>query len=230
MRDATDQARLIRYARGGHLDGVILLSLHGADPLPSLLQSAGIPVVLGGRPLRPVPDLTTIDVDNDMGARLAVEHLISCGRRRIAHLAGAQDMCAGIDRLAGYRRAVESAGLAPTFVAHADFGEPTATRATEELLRHAPQLDALYAASDIMAAAAMAVLRAAGRRVPDDVAVIGNDDLDIAKHTVPPLTTVRQPVDQVAAALVAALAARITGRDGPETAVFAPELVIRGSS
>lgn len=230
VRDSADHDRLLRYARGGHLDGVILLSVHGADPLPGILQSAGVPTVMGGRLLHPVSGVSCVDVDNVAGARIAVEHLVERGRRRIGTIAGAQDMCSGIDRLAGYRSAIEAAGLGPGIVSYGDFGEDSAIDAAEEILRNAPDLDALYVASDVMASATLRVLRRTGRRVPEDVAVVGNDDLGIAKHTVPSLTTIRQPIEQVAATLVAHIVAKVAGEPVPDSTVYPPDLVIRESS
>jgi DNA-binding LacI/PurR family transcriptional regulator len=225
-----DYARLLRYAKGGHVDGVVLISLHGADPLPELLHYAGIPVVVGGRPPRPGPGLTYVDVDNVAGARLAVAHLAGRGRRLIATIAGSQDMCSGVDRLTGYREAVEAAGQPRPLVGYGEFNRDIAEKAMLELLERAPDLDAVYAASDIMAARAVRVLQRAGRRVPEDVAVVGNDDLGIAQHTDPPLSTVRQPVPEMARTLVERLVSKVDGAEVPEVTVLPTELVIRMSS
>lgn len=232
LQAKADQLRLVRYARGGHVDGIIVLSERASDPLPETLHSAGVPVVLGGRPLAPVPGLPYVDVDNVAGARSAVEHLVGLGRKVIATIAGPQDMCAGIDRLVGYRQAMEAAGLPSSrYIAYAeDFEEACAERAMIELLDRVPELDAVYAACDTMAAAALRVLARTGRRVPDDVAVVGNDDLGVAAHTEPPLTTVRQPVDEMAKALVRTALARASGDDVPDRQVLSTTLVVRRSA
>jgi DNA-binding LacI/PurR family transcriptional regulator len=100
-----DHARIERYVAGGHVDGVMLVSLHGTDPLPGSLARLGLPVVCGGRPLSRVA-LPYTDCDNRGGAEAAVRHLIGLGRRRVATIAGPPDMNAGIDRLSGYRAAL----------------------------------------------------------------------------------------------------------------------------
>jgi DNA-binding LacI/PurR family transcriptional regulator len=225
-----DYTRLLRYAKGGHVDGVILVSLHGADPLPELMHFAGIPVVVGGRPPRPRPGLTYVDVDNVAAARSAVEHLAARGRRRIATLAGSQDMCSGIDRLTGYREAIAAAGQARALVGYGEFNRDTAEKALLGLLDDAPDLDAVYAASDVMAARAVRLLQRRGRRVPDDVAVVGNDDLGIAQHTDPPLSTVRQPVAGMARCLVERILSKVDGVEVPDVTVLPTEFVTRMSS
>ncbi|UGQ13744.1 LacI family transcriptional regulator [Yinghuangia sp. ASG 101] len=192
VRTDADQQRLERYLRGGHVDGALLVSLHGDADLPNRLVRAGIPVVVGGRPLGGEAGITYVDADNVGGARLATAYLHGLGRRRVATIAGPADMCAGIDRLTGYLAAVEGEPL----VAHGDFTRGSGATAMRELLDAAPDLDAVFAASDLMAAAAVTVLRASGRRVPDDVAVVGFDDVEAAHWSDPPLTTVHQPVHE----------------------------------
>lgn len=230
IHDETDRDRLLRYARGGHVDGVILVCLHGADPFPALLRDTGIPVVLGGRPLRPIPGIPYVDVDNVGGAVDATRHLIEHGRERIATIAGLQDMCSGIDRLTGFRKAMTKAGRSPNLVAYGDFSEERAEEAMLELLDRQPDLDAVYAASDPMAAGALRAIRRTGRRVPDDIAIIGDGDYPIASHTEPPLTTMRQPVNQMATHLTSALLAVIAGETNNSPRILPAELIIRGSS
>lgn len=230
MYDETDRDRLLRYARGGHVDGVILISLHGADPFPALLRDTGIPVVLGGRPLRPTPGIPYVDVDNVGGAADATRHLIEQRRERIATIAGLQDMCSGIDRLTGFRKAMTEAGRSSQLVVYGDFSEERAEEAMLELLDRQPDLDAVYAASDPMAAAALRVIRRTGRRVPDDIAIIGHGDDPVARHTEPPLTTIRQPVNQMATHLTSALLAILAEETDSSPRILPAELVIRGSS
>src|SRR5689334_5593925 len=109
---AASHDRVERYAMAGHVDGVMFASMHGADPLPGSLARLGIPVVCSGRPMTPtVSEVPYVDVDHVGGVEAAVRHLLGLGRRRIATIAGPQDMIAGIDRLAGYTSAVAAAGL-----------------------------------------------------------------------------------------------------------------------
>ncbi|SCG75002.1 LacI family DNA-binding transcriptional regulator [Micromonospora humi] len=220
--------RVERYTTGRHVDGVLFASLHGEDPLPGRLARLGIPVVCSGRPLDGA-EVPYVDVDHTGGVTTAVQHLIAAGRRRIATIAGPQDMVAGIERLIGYRTALTGAGL-PELVAYGDFTRESGTAAIRELLAADPELDAVFAASDLMAHAALRALREAGRRVPEDVAVIGFDDIETAAYTEPPLTTVRQPIVELGRAMTRQLL-RITAGEHVEQALMLPtELVLRDSA
>ncbi|GAA2195864.1 LacI family DNA-binding transcriptional regulator [Micromonospora lupini] len=220
--------RVERYTTGRHVDGVLFASLHGADPLPGTLARLGIPVVVSGRPLGDAP-VPYVDVDHVGGVTAAVRHLIDGGRRRIATIAGPQDMVAGIERLIGYRETVAAAGL-PELIAVGDFTRESGAAAMDRLLTDHPDLDGVFAASDLMAHAALRTLRAAGRRVPEDVAVIGFDDIETAAYTEPPLTTVRQPIVELGRRMTQQLL-RLAAGETIEPAVMLPtELVFRASA
>ena len=228
-----DEARVARYLAAGHVDGALLVSLHGADPLPGLLVERHVPVVVGGRPPRDQPAVSYVDVDNRTGALTAVGHLAECDRTRIATITGTLDMPPGRDRREGYRRALEAAGLPMDRLLEepGDFSQESGMRGMRALLERRPHLDAVFAASDLMAAGALLALREAGRRVPEDVAVVGYEDSPIAASTLPPLSSVRQPTEEMgremARLLLAALA---SGRHVPRQVVLATELVVRESS
>jgi DNA-binding LacI/PurR family transcriptional regulator len=223
----------------------MLLSLHDADPLPGLLEQRGLPVVLGGRPARmltpgthgmpgtPGAGVAFVDADNEGGARLAVGHLLDRNRRRIAAIAGPQDMAVGVARLRGYRaamRAIQNGSpVSDRLVAYGDFSEASGAAAMERLLHLTPDLDAVFAASDPMAAGALRVLHAHGRRVPADVAVVGFDDSAVARQTQPPLTTVHQAVEGMGREMVRLLLARIGGGPAHST-VLDTHLVVREST
>ena len=217
-----------RYLQSGHVDGVLLLGSHGQHPLAVSLPAAGMPVTLVGRPMC-LTRAAYVDVDNRGGGRLAVEHLVGRGRRTIATIAGRQDMAVGADRLAGYRESMDAAGLAPT-VAYGDFTHASGVHAMWRLLDQRPGLDAVFVASDIMAAGALHALRRANRRVPDDVAVIGFDDLPLAQHTQPPLTTIRQPLERVGAVAASRLLAQLDGNGTDSDPVLPTTLVSRASA
>jgi DNA-binding LacI/PurR family transcriptional regulator len=224
--------RMGRYLSAGHLDGVLLVSLHGNDPLPAWLAARGIPVVVGGRPPRGAP-VSFVDVDNREGARGAVGHLVAIGRRRIATIGGPADMPAGVDRLAGYREAIVEAGLTPQpeLEAVADFTHEGGAAAMTRLLAVRPDLDAVFAASDLMAAGALAVLSAAGRQVPRDVAVVGYDDSPVATTATPPLTSVRQPIEEMGREMARLLVDAINGAaEAPRRTVLSTELIRRAST
>lgn len=215
-----------------HVDGVLLLSVHGDDPLATHLEERGLPTVLGGRPAGVEP-VSYVEIDNETGAERAVEHLVATGRRRIATITGPADMAAGVGRLEGYRRALAAAGLRPDPVleAQGDFSEWSGGPATEALLERCPDLDAIFAASDPMAYAALRVLAARGVRVPDDVAVVGFDDAPSSRHTSPSLTTVHQPVDEMGREMVRLLVARIENRPVADLRVTLPtRLIVRESA
>ncbi|MCP2335951.1 LacI family DNA-binding transcriptional regulator [Actinomadura rupiterrae] len=228
-RSPAEYARLEGYLTAQHVDGVLLTSLHAADPLPGRLEASGVPTVLGGRPPGVEP-VSYVDVDNRSGARLAVEHLVGRGRRRIATIAGPQDMGVGIDRLTGYRTALAEAGL-PELVAYGDFSEASGIAAAEELLALDPELDAIFAADDPMALGAVRVLRRHGRDVPGDVAVVGFEDSPSAALSDPPLSTVHQSAEEMGREMTRLLLARINGEPLAEPVVILPpHLVVRASS
>jgi DNA-binding LacI/PurR family transcriptional regulator len=227
-----ERRRLGQFLAAHRVDGVLLASVHGADPLPGLLERLGIPAVLGGR--RTADETVPyVDSDNAGGARLATEHLIAAGRRTIATLTGPLDMYVARCRLDGYRQALAGAGRRPdpALIAHADFTEQGGRRAMAALLARRPRVDAVFAASDVLAAGARAVLREHGRRVPEDVALIGFDDSPLARHMEPPLTSVRQPIEEMGRAMVRALLARMSRPDAaPSRLVLPTELVVRSST
>jgi DNA-binding LacI/PurR family transcriptional regulator len=228
---AASHDRVERYAMSGHVDGVMFASMHGADPLPGTLFRLGIPVVCSGRPMNPPPTpIPYVDVDHIGGVIMAVEHLIRMGRRRIATIAGPQDMIAGVDRLKGYRMALDAAGL-PAHSAIGDFTRESGIRALDQLLADDPNLDAVFAASDMMAHGALQALKATGRTVPGDVAVIGFDGFEIGRYSEPPLTTIRQPAMEMGRTMARQMLALVNDEpDVPPAVVLPTELVIRASA
>ena len=226
-----DEERVGRYLAAGHVDGALLVSLHGSDPLPEELQRRGIPVVVGGRP--PSAGITYVDVDNRRGAAAAVQHLLADGRRQVATIAGPQDMPAGADRLAGYHEALGSTGLPASeqLVEIADFSLEGGRSAMERLLARAPKVDAVFVASDLMGVGALSALQAAGRDVPGDVAVIGFDDSPLAAQAQPPMSSVRQPIEEMGREMAQLLIRMVGSRERvARRVILATELVIRASS
>ncbi|MFZ5871907.1 MAG: substrate-binding domain-containing protein, partial [Actinomycetota bacterium] len=222
-------AQASSFVRAGHVDGVILVSVHEDDPLPGQLARARIPFVLGGRPSTPLPGATYVDVDNRLGARLATERLLATGHQRIATITGPPDMTASRDRLAGFRETLRDAGVRAAGVAHGRFTRESGVAAMGELLETEPDLDAVFAANDLMAVGALSALREAGRRVPDDVAVVGFDDIALAQDVEPALTTVHQPVAEEARLMTQEVLRQIRGEPAGEPVVLAPRLVVRAS-
>ncbi|MFC4059587.1 LacI family DNA-binding transcriptional regulator [Planomonospora corallina] len=219
--------RVERFVSAGHVDGVMLVSMHGADPLPAVLARLGLPVVSHGRLGVPV-DVPYADNDNLGGAAQAVRHLLEQGRRRIATIAGPLDMTASQERLTAYRETLRGTGRR-SIVALGDFTRVSGVEAMRQLLQDDPALDAVFAANDLMAIGALRTLREAGRRVPDDVAVVGYDDIEASLYTDPPLTTVRSPMGDQAVATARLLLGLLEG--GPADSVVLPaELVVRESA
>src|SRR4051794_6378315 len=163
----------------------MLLSVHDDDPLPQQLIRARIPMVMGGRPITSLEGCSYADVDNRGGAQVIARRLLDAGRTRLATIAGPMDMTASVDRLNGFRIVLAELGQPPPALAYGSFTRESGEEAMRVLLRREPDLDAVFAASDMMAIGAMSVLKAAGRRIPDDVAVIGFDDVESARHTDP---------------------------------------------
>jgi DNA-binding LacI/PurR family transcriptional regulator len=236
-----DHARVGRYLAGGHVDGALVFSLHLDDPLPGLIQRAGVPTVFGGRPgwsegTRASGPTVYVDCDNRGGAREAVRHLAGLGRTRIAHITGALDQTSAVDRLDGFRDVMVD--VDPRLIVESDFTPGGGERAMRELLDRCPDVDAVFAANDLTAYGAMKVLREEGLRVPEDVAVIGFDDmLPVAEQTEPPLTTVRQDIEEMGR-LMARLLLRSLDRRGvrdgiggaPSSVILPTTLVHRASA
>jgi len=223
--------RTIRYLRLGYVDGVVVVSHHRSDEIERALLAASLPSVFVGRPWNMPDRFSYVDTDNERGAEVATEHLLSRGRRRVGTVAGPPDMTSAQDRLAGCRSALTKRGLPADAYEHGDFTTPGGLAATERLLDKNPDLDAIFVASDLMAVGALAVLKARGLAVPADVAVVGYDDAAVAAATDPPLTTVVNPIVDMARTAGVILLERMSGDRAPvPPTMFAPELVVRLSS
>jgi DNA-binding LacI/PurR family transcriptional regulator len=228
--EPADDRRLLRFLRGGHVDGAIVVSHHGRDNVLQEIAQLPLPIVFSARPLGVDVPVTSVDVDNVSGARTAVEHLLGSGRRRIGTITGPLDMTAGLDRLNGFKAAMAAAGLPDDAVAIGDFTADGGEQAAIQLLTVHPDLDGLFVASDLMATVALRVLSERGRRVPGDVAVVGFDDSVLATTTNPRLTTVRQPVEKLGARLAELVLAKIAGAPQAAPELFTTELIVRDSA
>ena len=216
--------------RSHHVDGLILSGPLAEDRLP-LEREADFPVVLQGS--LPDTQIPSVDVDNRQGARLAVEHLIRLGHRRIACITNADPAYTAADeRLAGYRDALQAAGLPceERLVTAAAFDAASGRLAMARLLQRGLPFSALFAGNDVVALGAIGAARANGLRVPRDLAVVGFDDIPLAAHFDPPLTTVRLPAYELGFTAGRALIDRIAGRLVPVRSILATELVVRESA
>jgi len=217
--------------RGRYVDGLIMLSNDIDDPLlPQLLRDPTPLVLIGRHPY--LDGLAWVDAENRDGAQQAVRHLIRLGHRRVATITGPLTMTAGLDRRDGYRHALAEAGLPadPALAVEADFTAEGGYQAMRRLLALPNHPRAIFAASDTMAVGAIRAIHDAALRVPEDVAVVGYDDLPIAAAATPPLTTVRQPITEMAAAAVRALIEQIETPQAPRRPLRLPTtLVVRDS-
>lgn len=229
-----DREQLVRFAGRGHIDGAVLLSVHGKDPLPARLREKGVHVVLSGRPFARDDDVPFVDADNRDGARQAADLLVGRGCRRITTICGPLDMPAAQDRLEGFTARLQEIGGAArgACVAEGDFTLAGGESAMQELLRRCPDLDGVFVANDLMALGAMQALSEAGRQVPGDVAVVGYDDVPVAVAARPSLTTIRQPLEAMGRAMAEMVIAAIDGADHPHPAsvVLDTELIRRDSA
>jgi DNA-binding LacI/PurR family transcriptional regulator len=226
--DTESFASIERFVTGGHVDGVILASMHGDNPLPSTLLDAGIPFVASGRPLG-TQSLPFVDVDHETAVHDAVVYLHQTGRRHVATITGPLDMDPGIRRLNGYLAAVSEAGE-PPIVGNGDFTRESGVLAMHDIILSGAVFDAVFAASDLMALGAIHLLRQAGMRVPEDVAVIGFDDIDAARAADPPLTTIRQPLHDIGVTLARQIIKAAAGEDARDPVMLPTELIIRKSA
>jgi LacI family transcriptional regulator len=229
----------VHRALSRRVDGLVLIGVDrseidrgGAEVRE--LASVGVPTVSFDLDIRSFgPWFGYVTSDNEAGARLAVRHLIELGRRRIACCAGPLDTPAGAERLDGYRAELDSAELPyrDEYVAVGDFSEREGARVTHRFLSLREPPDAVFACGDLMAIGAMRVLAEAGLRVPDDVAVVGFDDVEAASIVSPALTTVRQDKDELARAAVAMVGEMLQDpASAPRHRVVPVDLVVRGSS
>lgn len=217
--------------RSQRVDGLIVSGPRSDDEELALLVEESFPIILQGS----LPGLAapSIDVDNRAGARTAVDHLIDLGHRRIACVTNApRAYTAAQERLTGYRDALLNAGLAydEGLVVEGAFDATSGWLAIRELFDRTADVTAVFVASDVVAFGAMRGLREAGRRVPRDISVVGFDDIALARHFDPPLTTVHLPARALGEAAGRALVDRLAGRPGGERLLLATELVVREST
>ncbi|MEU3255541.1 LacI family DNA-binding transcriptional regulator [Streptomyces sp. NPDC006997] len=222
--------QVVDYLSKGTADGCLVVTTQATDPLPTMLTAARIPTVLFGRP-EPGLAVSHVDLAQADGGRLAAERLVARGCRRIATIHGPRALPAARDRLTGFRAALAAAGITDVPAAEGAFTVDSGVAALRGLLAEHPGLDGVFAANDLMAQGACQYLRERGSRVPEDVAVVGFDDSSVALACHPPLTTVRQPVERMAAEMARLLSEHIQGaRTEPAAVLFEPELVVRASA
>ena len=226
---AKHEARCIETLRSRRVDGLIVLTRRSSHP-EWIEVSTGLPLADTGRTLD-APGLYSIDFDNVQGARLATEHLIGLGHRRIAFVSGVLRHRDAQQRLSGYKAALREAGIEvdPALILSGDFTEAGGQRAIDDLLDRGVGFSAVFASNDQMAFGAALALYRRGRRVPQDVSLVGFDDLASSVYAIPPLTTVHHPVYELGQLSAQAVLQLLEGRM-PALAQPVPRLVVRDST
>ncbi len=227
-----DEAAYVKLLRSRRADGVIVAAAAIADRNVARLAAAGYPVVVLGRDPQ-APRVASVVVDDRGGAVRVASHLLSDhDLRSIAHISGPLGHRSAVDKLAGYRAALHEQGAPEDerLVAEADYTEAGGAAACERLLASGIRFDGLFAANDQMAFGALHTLRQHGMRVPHDLAVVGFDDIALARVIQPPLTTVHQPMAEIGRQATARLIELLAGKSPEPRQIELPTtLVVRGS-
>jgi LacI family transcriptional regulator len=225
----TEEARCIDELRSRRVDGLIVLTGRLSDAALRATSRA-LPIVVTGRLLK-ATRLYSLDFDNQSGARLATQHLLDLGHRRIAFIAGNLEHADALQRQGGYLQALSEAGLRPdpALQAQGDFTESSGVTAVQRLLALKVPFSAIFAANDQMAFGAALALHRHGLRVPADVSLVGFDDLSASQYTMPPLTTVHNPIQEIGH-LAAQAMLSLLADERPAGAVPEPRLVLREST
>jgi LacI family transcriptional regulator len=224
----TERRKADKVGSSGPVDGLIIAAHVSDDPFVEALRGGKKQFVLYGR--YAADDVSYVTVDDRASARGIVSHLLRVGHKRVATITGPQHMFDARDRLDGYLDALREFRLpqSPELIVEGDWSEESGAQGMRRLL--AAQPDAIFAANDSMALAALRVLRENGLRVPEDVALAGFDDIPAAAAADPPLTTVRQPIRRLGEVATQTLLQMIDDPDGPPRRVILPtELVVRAS-
>jgi DNA-binding LacI/PurR family transcriptional regulator len=228
-QDYGEETFLGDYLTAGHVDGALFALPHEGEGLLHRLAGSGLPLVVLGQPLGYEHELSWVAVDEVAAAQEAVRYMLGEGRTRIGTITGPLNTSSGRGRFEGYRAAL-GPRFAPDLVEAGDWSAAAGRESARVLIKREPDLDGLFVASDLMAMAAMAALREAGRRIPDDVAVVGFDDSTAAVMAEPALTTMHQPFEQSGAEAVRILHDLIVGAATEPQHVLVPTRLIRRGS
>jgi len=219
--------------RARHVDGYVLATATSHNEVLAEAAAAEIPVVLMNRTAQDLP-FPSVSVDNEQGARAALTHLVKLGHTRIAYIAGPQDTSTGLARLRGFHEGMRSHGLTPdeSLISYANaYSVQEGLRCCQELLARGGGFTAIAAANDMVAIGCYAAFDDAGLRCPEDISVIGFNDMPFVDRLHPPLSSIRFPHYQLGTEAAQLLLERISGTDKPVKILFlAPELVVRGST
>ena len=222
------EARCIDVLRARRVDGIIVLTGRLADQALKMCARS-MPVVVTGRTLK-APGLFSLNFDNFEGGRIATQHLVELGHRHIAFIAGDPAHPDATERLRGYRVALADAGIAydASLVVPGAYNEQSGLLAVNQLLTERRRFTAIFAANDQMAVGAALGLQRRSLRVPDDISIVGFDDLPTSLYAIPPLSTVHQPAYELGRLAASAVLQLIAG-DQPTVELPAPRLIARES-
>jgi LacI family transcriptional regulator len=231
LGNRTKEETLDNILAMGMLDGVIVTADTIDDPLVDGLRASDLPSVLVGH-RRADRDASYVDVDHEGASEAITTHLVNTGRKDIYHITGRPNSVSGRDRAIGFRRALRRAGLSTEgHVIPGDYTDESGYEATRSLLASGVPVDGLFCGNDNTARGAYRALIEIGRSIPDDVAVAGFDDLEFASQLEPPLTTVRQGVDEIGQEAARTLLSLLENPEsGPRRVLLPTELVVRGST
>ena len=230
--DPQQQADHLRVLAERRVDGIVLVASGDDDAIVDVCKDLRLPLVLVDREIDTIAaDL--IEVDHAAGGDLATSHLLSLGHARVACIVGPADLRPSQQREAGWRRALERAGVTPRAdeVVRGDFGPESGAAAMRRLLKSAQPPSAVFVCNDMMAIGALHAAHEAGIDVPRQLSVVGFDDIELAAYTSPPLTTVAQPKEAIGTGAAGLLLERLRdGRTAPRRAVLQPELHLRATT
>jgi len=226
---AVEEASYRRLAAEDRVDGVFLTDLRVEDPRFALLVRLDLPAIAVGRPIGACPFPAVMDDDRTAVAE-AVAHLLALGHTRIAYVGGTDGYVHAASRREAWRGALEAAGVAPGPDLVGDFTGPGGAAATRALLALPDRPTAVVYANDLMAVAGMSVALSQGLTLPDELSVVGFDDVPLAAHVVPALTTVRQDAEAWGSAAAQALLAIASGEPVDDLSLAPSQLVVRSSS
>jgi DNA-binding LacI/PurR family transcriptional regulator len=225
----SNEGGVAHYLKSGEVDGAIFFVLH-SDALVNILKRQGLPLVITGTP-HSSPDIPFVDADNFGGAYAATKHLISQGCKKVAIITGDIGTTAAKQRLDGFLQVYREAGKVPAkgLICEGDYSFESGKEHAKKLLAAHPDLDAIFASNDLMAMGAITYLQDAGKRVPEDIKVVGFDDSLIAQTARPALTTIKQDVVALGEAAGNLMIAQLNGQE-VEPVILPTELVIRASA
>lgn len=226
------QASYVRVLAEKRIDGLVLVSSGVAPDLAAQLQAQALPVVLVDREV-PGLDCDLVEVDHTAGGEIATRHLLELGHPQVVCISGPAGLTPSSQRRAGWKRALAAAGVARREgdLVRGDFTSHSGYLAMQSLLARKQRPSAVFVCNDVMAIGALCAIHEAGLRVPEDISVVGFDDIELAAYTFPPLTTVAQPKQAIGTGTAQLLLERIAGESGaPRRLILQPELRVRKST